>query len=45
MDKKSEFQKEIEADEKRLKEIYDRILGVYKTPNNMEVIEEEHLIS
>ncbi|MCK5043418.1 hypothetical protein KAR52_00230 [Candidatus Pacearchaeota archaeon] len=38
--KKSEFQKEIESDERRLKEIYDRILGVYKSINYTELTEE-----
>lgn len=35
--KKSDFQKEIEKDEKRLEEIYNKILGLYKPKNNIEI--------
>ena len=35
--KKSNFQKEIEKDEKRLEEIYSKILGIYKPKNNIEI--------
>lgn len=35
--KKSDFQKEIEQDERRLEEIYNKILGLYRTERNLEI--------
>lgn len=43
--KKSDFQKEIENDEKRLKEIYNKILGLNKYEYNLEVLENNCLLS
>lgn len=42
--KKGNFQKEIERDEARLEEIYNKILGVYKKDKSLKVENGEFLL-
>jgi len=45
MGKKSKFQKEIEKDEKRLEDIYNKILGIYFPEKNFEIPEKNCILN